>query len=389
MKYSRGGIFLSFLLALIPNVLAFAGSATPNDVARFLAGMPVDADTGLDPLTSSPAFKKHSQFMNQAWDAFTLRQYSKVREWSANNLKDSRPTLFYMFSGPDFLYADAFFPGATTYILAGLEPAGSIPDAAKLAKASLPQELAGVRDSLNSVLSYSFFITKEMRYRLSGGRQLSGTLPLLYVFLARSGNTIGSVSFVTVDREGTLREGVEEAKADEPNSRLTKGVKISFLGRDGKLKTLYYFTTDLSDDGASKSGFLKFCDSFGTGNALLKSASYLLHSGNFTQVRDFLLQHTATILQDDSGIPLRNFNTMEWHLKPFGRYAEPIALFSQNYQRDMHRLFMKEHAVQLDFDIGYRHRSGSLLLAVRKATEEQPQAANADAHTVADATKKK
>lgn len=34
----------------------------------------------------------------------------------------------YMFSGPDFLYATSFFPNASTYVLAGLEPVGEIPD---------------------------------------------------------------------------------------------------------------------------------------------------------------------------------------------------------------------------------------------------------------------
>ena len=36
--------------------------------------------------------------------------------------------MLYMFSGPDFLYATSFFPNAATYVLAGLEPVGQIPD---------------------------------------------------------------------------------------------------------------------------------------------------------------------------------------------------------------------------------------------------------------------
>jgi len=35
-------------------------------------------------------------------------------------------TMYYMFSGPDFLYAYTFFPNANTYILAGLEPVGQV-----------------------------------------------------------------------------------------------------------------------------------------------------------------------------------------------------------------------------------------------------------------------
>jgi hypothetical protein len=83
-----------------------------------------------------------------------------------------------------------------------------------------------------------------------------------------------------------------------------RGVRIMFAGSDGQEKTLYYFSTDLSNSGVKASGFLKFCETLAPANSLIKSASYLLHSGNFTTVRNFLLNNSATIIQDDSGIPL-------------------------------------------------------------------------------------
>jgi hypothetical protein len=48
-------------------------------------------------------------------------QLSKVREFSKEYLADKHDTMFYMFSGPDFLYATLFFPNAGTHVLAGLE----------------------------------------------------------------------------------------------------------------------------------------------------------------------------------------------------------------------------------------------------------------------------
>lgn len=68
--------------------------------------------------------------------------------------------MFYMFSGPDFLYANAFFPYARTYILCGIEPVGALPDVARIDRQVLPFALANLRKSLESVLSFSFFITK-------------------------------------------------------------------------------------------------------------------------------------------------------------------------------------------------------------------------------------
>ena len=95
-------------------------------------------------------------------------------------------TLFYMFSGPDFLYANAFFPNASTYILCGTEPIGPVPNIQSIPPEVLPGALANLRKSLDSLLNWSFFITKNMKLDLTQ-TQLNGTLPLLYIFIARAG----------------------------------------------------------------------------------------------------------------------------------------------------------------------------------------------------------
>ena len=144
-----------------------------------------------------------------------------------------------------------------------------------------------------------------------------------------------------------------------------------FAGSDGEERTLYYFSTDLSNAGVKVSGFLKFCATLAPGNSLIKSASYLLHSGNFTTVRDFLLANSATIIQDDSGIPLGLLRVArKWRFFPFGRYAGPIDEFPGRYQEQYAELFRR--AQPMDFGIGYRWRSheSNLLLSVRLPADE-------------------
>ena len=88
-------------------------------------------------------------------------------------------------------------------------------------------------------------------------------------------------------------------------------------------------------------GFLKFCQTLAPGNSLIKSASYLLHSSNFSTVRDFLLNNSATIIQDNSGIPLAYYSPKKWHFFPFGRYAGPISEFPGKYQEQYAQLFAR------------------------------------------------
>src|SRR4029077_15401991 len=75
--------------------------------------------------------------------------------------------------------------------------------------------------------------------------------------------------------------------------------------------------------------------------------------------------NSATVIQDDSGIPLAYYNPKKWRLFPFGRYAGPIAEFSGRYQESYAELF--RHAQPMGFGIGYRWRTHepTLLLAVR------------------------
>src|ERR1700759_5369956 len=93
---------------------ATAAEVTPDDTARFLAGMMPSADSPLIALTKDPTWQRHARFFDSAFAQLDERQMSKVRAWSDANLTDPKTTMFYMFSGPDFLYANAFYPKATT-----------------------------------------------------------------------------------------------------------------------------------------------------------------------------------------------------------------------------------------------------------------------------------
>ena len=186
-------------------------------------------------------------------------------------------------------------------------------------------------------------------------------MPILYVFLARSGKTIRDVSPIALDDKGAAYFGNEN-----PGPNAVRGVRIIFAGSDGVEKTLYYFSTDLSNSGVKVTGFLKFCATLAPGNSLIKSASYLLHSGNFTTVRDFILANSATIIQDDSGIPLAYYDPKKV-AACFRSAAMPDR--SENSRGGIRSPMpsCSGGAQPIDFGIGYRWRSheSNLLLSVK------------------------
>ncbi|HEY3602563.1 MAG TPA: hypothetical protein VGK72_11455, partial [Chthoniobacterales bacterium] len=322
----------------------------------------------------SAAWQEHARVFDEAWAKLAARQFTGIRDWQVNYLPDATQPLsvvFYMFSGPDFLYANQFFPNASTYILAGTEPIGPLPDVTRFAGPALDAALQNLEKSLNSVLSFSFFITKDMKTDLQN-EALKGTLPILYVFLARAGKTINEVSFITLDRSGAPHS----ATPNEKGKGLTPGVRITFTGApETPPQTLYYFTTDLSNDGVrSQPGFLKFCAAKGMGASLLKSSSYLMFENGFTTIRNFLLEHSKAIVQDDSGIPISAFDPQKWQLRFFGSYPGPIDLFKQYYQPQLQGLYQQSNPAPLGFGIGYHWspRQSTLIVATLRGTEVSP-----------------
>ena len=160
--------------------------AGPNDVARFLAGMPVPPDSPLAPLTRNPAWQEHSAYFEREFSKLTVRQLQKLHAWEDIYLPEATqpiPVAFYMFSGPDFLYVDQFFPRASVYVLCGKESMGPPPDPLRIA--NLSGALGNLENAMKSSLSTTYFITKDMKIDLHE-QNLNGVLPILYSFIARA-----------------------------------------------------------------------------------------------------------------------------------------------------------------------------------------------------------
>jgi hypothetical protein len=355
-------VVLGLIFAVQPQARAQI-TASPDDTARFLAGLSLPASSPLAELAKARYWQGHARAFNAAWARLEKQQLSNIRRWVQANIGGPRRTMFYMFSGPDYLYANAFYPNADTYVLSGLEPVGQPSDFDRLGRYGVPGALAQLRASLGTVLNYSFFITKDMRIKL-GSARLKGALPLLYVFLARSGKTIHTVDLVKLSKQGRV------IPRDEPAKRSSSpGVKITFSAGPARKQTLYYFRTDLSNGGVKRTRFLEFTARLGPGSSLIKSASYLLHSGAFSATREFILNHSAVLVQDDSGVPLRYFKRDQWKFQPFGRYLGPIPVFPGRYQHDLRRLFTRARAPRATFGIGYMWRlhQTNILLAKKQA----------------------
>ena len=287
-----------------------------------------------------------------------------MKTWGASalgSLRSRSSTVFYPFSGADFLYVDTFFPDSKYLLMAGLEPVGTMPDLAALQKdGRLGPYLQDVKASLSTILAASFFKTKDMKSDFNN-QLVDGLIPDLAVFLAHGGYTIDSLQYVALGHDGTV-QAHPVGGAD--------GVQITyFKGDRDNLRYLLYFKTDLGDDGIkSNPGFVHLMHRLGPGVTYLKAASYLLHEDYFSSIRDAILDDSVGVLEDDSGIPLRDFKAAQWNVTVYGNYVGPITLFKQYAQPDLTAFYATSKPVPLTFGSGYQYQAAnaSLLVAAKK-----------------------
>jgi hypothetical protein len=328
-----------------------------TDASRILGGLPMEAGSALGKLANLPPVQQHRDAFTRSWPPFEnarLKPALKFGQEEIVPLAQSAGPVFYPFSGPDALYALALFPNASTFVLAGLEPVGEIPDLGALPEAELNASLADLRAAIASIQAFSFFRTREMRAQFSKN-QFAGVTPILLLFIARHGFAVHRVDPLVLEPDATLRDTSPAARAPAEGS--VPGVRITFARPgDKRLRTLYYFKSDLSDTGlAAAPQPLVWLANVSPRATYLKSASYLMHAQQFSRVRDFILDKPELVVQDDSGIPLRHFATESWDRAFFGSYDGPIRLFANRFQKDLLEAYSAS-AKPLAFGIGYDHQ---------------------------------
>lgn len=324
-----------------------------NSMARLIAGLLPEAGTEAAEVTGTPAWKTFSANLNSRFGKLDSTRLMTMRNWRNKELAatlSGEDVLFYPFSGPDFLNASQFFPDASTYYLFALEAPGSLPLPAELKKDTAGNYFSSIEKSLWSILNFSFFRTNSMKVDLNAS-DLNGAVHLLVLFAERMGYEVYEVQAVSIDSIGQISEG---------QAGTVPGMRIRCLSPDKKQnKTIVYFSADISDSGIlGKKGLRLFLENLPDNrNTYLKSASYLLHGGNFSWMRAHILRKSHHVLQDDSGIPLRYVDST-WQKTFYGSYDAPISLFKNKYQEQLRAIYDAggSNVRPLPFGIGYDYR---------------------------------
>jgi hypothetical protein len=354
-------------IAAIPAKPIIYKDTALDNTARFIAGLPQLQTNSLTALEADKYWTDYKKSMDENWAKMVDQRLKPMDDWHAATLspliQDSLK-LFYPFSGPDFLHAETFYPNAPEYVMAALEPVIEIPSLEKMTVLKRDMFLDSLGRSLRDLFGKSYFITIHM---MKDFRSIKGVLPIFYFFIERTGNEMISQEFIGVNAEG-FEEAIPYSDYKKFN---THGVKIVFRNIETQaLKTLYYFSTDISNSGLRKRPELvRFIAGRGTHNTFVKSASYLMHHPDFTQIRDILLKQSASIFQDDTGIVYKDVKkTGAFNAHFYGEYVKPVSDFPWlEKQPDLDSAF-KASKQPLPFSLGYHWstKKQHYMLFVRK-----------------------
>lgn len=332
-----------------------------QNTALYLAGLAKTVEANVPAaLTDNNAYKLFSDTMNIGFSNMEKNRFVKMREWAKTELAPelaSPKTVFYPFSGPDILHCVQFYPDADQYIMIALEKYGSLPNLQKMDSAKAGYYLSSVTKSLEDIFGKSYFITRKMLKDVSNS--VNGVVPLVSVFLVRTGFEIKDIQYKHLNDDGTFTTIVADACGKQTNDL----VEIYFTkpGSD-KMRKIVYFKTNLCDEPYG--GMPSFTENKALQNYLnkmpecytyVKSASYLMNYGTFSIIRNICLAKSKSILQDDTGIAFRYVDKSKWNYKLYGSYIKPVDDFSGVWQDDLSTTYKKDsvNVKKLAFSLGY------------------------------------
>lgn len=335
-----------------------------NSIARLMAGLPPMHPAHVD-IARTDSWKAHAAAMQAAWKKVSAERIAAMTAWRDAAISTSTPasiptsapastpscpvgkTLLYPFAGPDFFNAWWMFPGCETFVLFGLEHIGEVPNVEKLNKRNVARLMGDVRAATTDFFDRNYFITENMSRQLRTAH-LRGVVPLFMISMAVSGLDI--LRIVPLNIAPGPRSGGGKSL------RALRGVTIEFLvPGSGVVRKLHYFSGDATDSGLSRyPEFLAFVRALAPTTTFLKSASYLLHSRDFSQVRNATLEVSGFLVQDDSGLPYGLLTARNWQVKLYGRYDVPIPPFQSAFQPALAKAYAEQRPDKLPFTFGYQ-----------------------------------
>jgi hypothetical protein len=331
-----GKVTLSIVLT---SFIASASASTDPDVlAHEYLGLPDPKPTAPAQVGDGKKKPAQPQFTHGrvAWNSYERQIGRPLRKWTAEEVAPPQGgTVFYPFSGPDFVTVAQMFPEAERYVLVAIQPAGEIVDT----RTMNPMAAIAFKAKFNlewMKFGYlGFFRTLDLNENTASTKTRLTSTPVMMAFAAALGFRVESVVPLRFNAD-TSEFGPVDAAAEKKWT----SVRIA-LSKNERKVTLDYISMDLSDGFLkSHAAELNWIQKAAGNPTLLKAASHLLPKPYFSACRAAIVDSAPLLIQDETGLEYGDLKKMGT-VSLYGRFSGVFRLFNQNSQRDLASAYLK------------------------------------------------
>jgi hypothetical protein len=352
---------------LLYRVAACGGADTPLPDA--LSGGDAKLAARLDKIAGH-----HCKAILSRMTEFRTTYFEKGRAWfDAVVPKDVPRTVVYPFGGGDLLSALVAFPDATEITTISLELAGDPRRLRTLAPDALERSLAALRSEIGGLISVGSNTSENLSHQQRN--DLPGQVSSFLLGLVAGGYEPIAMRYFTLDDAGAIHY-LDQAEIDEldhkarsghakslkhdwqsPNfSQAFSNVEIQYRkpGEDA-VRVHRHIGWNLGDPYLAKHpALIHHLESKGTVTMLTKGASYLLWRGDFSTIRNYMLDHLAWMLSDSTGIPPAFTRKAGMVQETYGHYAGAFLEGTDAHHDDAFiELWHAQKTRRLPFRFGY------------------------------------
>jgi hypothetical protein len=347
--FARAVAALVALAALGSSGVGSAQASSPSQVARLLGGLPVEgSDAAM--AVADRTFARYAERVDGWWRRYEEQIGAPMTAWALEVLAQTDGTVFYPFAGADFPTVHRLYPNATRYVLIALEPAGPMPALDRRADTEAILEV--FTTMTEDFHRRGYFITAELIAQFARGPSgLGGITAVLATSAEREGYEVRSVEPLRVAEDGS---DVVVHDGDRGVAATWGSVRLELTRRaDGVPVRLDYLRLDLGDDNLRASeAEAALVTALCAHPVVVKAASHLLQYNSFSVIREAILTHAPTVVQDETGIDI-DVLSRHFEVRLFGDFEHPNADFPQHLHASLVRAYDTGTAEPLPFRYGY------------------------------------
>ncbi|HRC55643.1 MAG TPA: hypothetical protein PKU97_06955 [Kofleriaceae bacterium] len=362
-----------------------SGPADFTAQARLLTRVAACGEGPLPPAMDERTVTAHCANIGKRMTEYRQRYFEKARPFFASLVPAAAPkTVVYPSGGGDLLSALVAFPDATEITTISLELAGDPRRIDTLTRPQLARSLSALRADIGGLLSVGS--NTSLNLSSSQRNELPAQVSSFLMGLVAGGYEPVSMRVFRLQPDGSVRylslEDIAALEAEAAGKRArTKSLKGSWLSpnfseafsnveiqyrrlaRPGEaadpiVRVHRHIAWNLSDAYLTDHPeLLAHLAAKGKVTMLTKGASYLLWSGGFSKIRDYMLQHLSWMLSDSTGIPPAYASAAGMVQETYGRFTgaflEGAELHGQKHSNAFRALWQQNPKRALPVRFGY------------------------------------